>query len=197
MSGRPVSRTEGSTQASKAVTLRTSDVRSSACPRGLRQMRTLRPTGHVGRSGRITGVDDNSCVFCGLLEGRSPAQWVAREDAAVAFLPLPGSALALGHTLVAPTAHVLGVQDASARDLAVTMALVGRISRAMHSALGATGVNVLNASGLGSEQSVPHLHFHVVPRWEGDGFTTWPAERSNKSLDVSPRDALASALPTH
>lgn len=145
----------------------------------------------------MTDVDVNSCVFCGLLEGRSPAQWVAREDAAVAFLPLPASTLAPGHTLVAPTAHVLGVQDASARVLASAMALVSRISRAMHSALGATGVNVLNASGVGSEQSVPHLHFHVVPRWEGDGFTTWPAERSNKSLDVSLPDALASALTMH
>ena len=34
-------------------------------------------------------------------------------------------------------------------------------------ALGAEGVNILNASGPGSEQSVPHLHFHVIPRWEG------------------------------
>jgi histidine triad (HIT) family protein len=74
------------------------------------------------------------------------------------------------------------------------MALVGRVSRAMRAALGATGVNVLNASGAGSEQSVPHLHFHVVPRWEGDGFTTWPATRSNMSINVSLPDALASVL---
>jgi histidine triad (HIT) family protein len=65
----------------------------------------------------------------------------------------------------------------------------------MRSALGATGVNVLNASGTGSEQSVPHLHFHVVPRWSGDGFTTWPTERSRKSLDVALPEALAAALP--
>lgn len=140
-------------------------------------------------------MDENPCVFCSIIEGRSPAQWVAREDAAVAFLPLPTSALAPGHTLVASTAHVLGVQDASPRDLAMTMALVSRISRAMQTGLGATGVNVLNASGPGSEQSVPHLHFHVVPRWENDGFTTWPTERSSMSLDVALPHALASTLP--
>lgn len=139
-------------------------------------------------------MDENRCVFCGLIDGRFPAQWVAREDRAVAFLPLPASALAPGHTLVAPTAHVVGVQDASPPDLTETIALVGRVSRAMSSTLGATGVNVLNASGPGSEQSVPHLHFHVVPRWEGDGFTTWPTGRSNISLDMEMPDRLACAL---
>jgi histidine triad (HIT) family protein len=135
-----------------------------------------------------------TCVFCDLLDGGLPAQWVAREPEAVAFLPLPRSALAPGHTLVVPTAHVVGVQDARPRDLAATMTLVSRVSRAMRSALGATGVNVLNASGPGSEQSVPHLHFHVVPRWEGDGFTTWPAGRSNVTLDKAVAKELAHAL---
>jgi histidine triad (HIT) family protein len=145
-------------------------------------------------SDTIRSVKDSACVFCDILDGRSDARWVAREDAAVAFLPLPESVLAKGHTLVISRAHVVGVQDASEIDLASTMALVGRVSRAMITALGATGVNVLNASGDGSEQSVPHLHFHVVPRWEGDGFTTWPAARSKMSIDVSLPGALASVL---
>jgi histidine triad (HIT) family protein len=133
-------------------------------------------------------------VFCDILDGRSDAHWVAREASAVAFLPLPQSVLSPGHTLVISREHAVGVQDASESALASTMALVGRVSRAMRAALGATGVNVLNASGAGSEQSVPHLHFHVVPRWEGDGFTTWPATRSNMSINVSLPDALASVL---
>lgn len=145
-------------------------------------------------SDTIQGVMNPECVFCDILGGRSDARWVAREDAAVAFFPLPQSVLAPGHTLVVSRAHVVGVQDASENDLASTIALVGRVSRAMTAALGATGVNVLNASGAGSEQSVPHLHFHVVPRWEGDGFTTWPAARSNKAVDVSLPESLASAL---
>ena len=58
------------------------------------------------------------------------------------------------------------------------MALVRRVADAMRSALGAEGVNILNASGPSSEQSVPHLHFHVIPRWTGDNFSTWPTSRS-------------------
>ncbi|MFE0772822.1 HIT family protein [Streptomyces sp. NPDC058861] len=56
--------------------------------------------------------------------------------------------------------------------LAVTTALVQRVAEAARTALNPSGVNILSASGPGSEQSVPHLHFHVVPRWVDDGILT-------------------------
>src|SRR5690554_6774435 len=115
-----------------------------------------------------------SCVFCGLLAGEGPAEWLVREDRAAALLPLPETRLAPGHTLVISNAHAVGVQDASLADLHATMSLVRRVSRSMATTMGALGVNVLNASGPGSDQSVPHLHFHVVPRWRGDALDTWP-----------------------
>ncbi|WP_366916562.1 HIT domain-containing protein [uncultured Nocardioides sp.] len=134
------------------------------------------------------------CVFCEILEGEAPARWVARDANAVAFLPLPEGALAPGHTLVVSARHVVGVQDAEPADLADAMTLVHRLSVAMQSVLGATGVNVLNASGPGSEQSVQHLHFHVVPRRPDDGFSTWPAGRSRLSTDAALPEALAAAM---
>ena len=39
---------------------------------------------------------------------------------------------------------------------------------------GFDGVNVLRASGKSAQQSVPHLHFHILPRREGDGVNAWP-----------------------
>lgn len=140
------------------------------------------------------GMSPEPCVFCNIVRGDAPAKWVAREEHAAAFFTLPESALAPGHTLVVTRSHVVGVQDASENDLATAMSLVGRISRAMTAALGATGVNVLNASGPGSEQSVHHLHLHVVPRWQGDGFTTWPVERSGMTVPVDPHQALSAAM---
>ena len=133
------------------------------------------------------------CVFCEMLEGGGPARWVARELSAAAFLPLPGSELAPGHTLVVPVEHATGIQDASPRALAAAIQLVQKVSVAMRTALGADGVNVLNASGPGSEQSVGHLHFHVVPRWSDDGFSTWPSDRSCKQLDPGAVVRLAAA----
>jgi histidine triad (HIT) family protein len=135
-----------------------------------------------------------SCVFCSLLLDDKSVDWVAKEEHAAAFLPLPTSSLAPGHTLVIPTAHTPGVHEAGAASLTATTALIQKVSLAMRETLGAPGVNVLSASGPASEQSVPHLHFHVVPRWEYDGFTTWPSGRSLKKIAEDPARLLADAL---
>lgn len=135
-----------------------------------------------------------SCVFCSILLNDRPADWVARDEHAAAFLPLPRSSLAPGHTLVTPTAHISGVHEATLPSLGATMALVRRVSVAMRDVLGPTGVNLLSASGPGSEQAVAHLHFHVVPRWEGDGFTSWLRQRSTKVIVNSPTPMLVEVL---
>ena len=120
-----------------------------------------------------------SCVFCELLRGVGPAVWLAREDGAAALLPLPEGRLASGHVLVISTEHAVGIQDVSEAGLRATVGLLQRVAQGMGRAMGATGVNVLNASGPHSDQSVPHLHFHVVPRWAGDGLDSWPSSKSS------------------
>ena len=102
--------------------------------------------------------------------------------------------MAPGHTVMTPLAHAVDLFDVSEADLEATMRLVKRLSEAMRVAIGADGVNVLNASGPHSEQSVLHLHFHVVPRWEGDGFTTWPSEVSTVAPITGLVDRLAASL---
>ncbi|MFF9814467.1 HIT family protein [Streptomyces sp. NPDC014006] len=115
------------------------------------------------------------CVFCRLIADGT-AHWMAREEEACAFTPL--NPLAPGHTLVVPTRHCAGVFDTPPEVLSASMLLVQRVAAAMRTALDASGVNILSASGPGSEQSVPHLHFHVVPRWTDDGISTWPTGQS-------------------
>lgn len=132
-------------------------------------------------------------MFCEIVAERAPAVVVHRSNRAIAFLPKDGI-LAPGHTLVTPLAHAVDLFDVSEADLEATMLLVKRLSEAMRVAIGADGVNVLNASGPHSEQSVLHFHFHVVPRWEGDGFTTWPSEVSTVAPITGLVDRLAAWL---
>jgi histidine triad (HIT) family protein len=149
---------------------------------------------HLGTFGGSVTTPAPDCVFCALLAGSGTAQWVAREQQAAAFLSLPSSALAPGHTLVIPTEHALGIQEARGLSLLATVSLAQKVARAMRDVLGASGVNILNASGPGSEQSVPHLHMHVVPRWEGDGFSTWPTGRSTHAPVANVAAVLAASI---
>ena len=143
-------------------------------------------------------ADGPPCVFCDLI-AQDAGRWVTKEKGAVAFLPLPDTSIASGHTLVVPRAHChIGVLDADPGDLAVTMDLVQRVSQAMIAHLGASGVCVLNASGPNSGESVDHLHFHVVPRYPSDGeeCLPWPTGRSHHQVDGDPAILLAGAFAT-
>ncbi|MET9364592.1 HIT domain-containing protein [Streptomyces sp. NPDC006632] len=131
------------------------------------------------------------CIFCGLIR-EGTASWVDRGPVACAFAPL--NPLAPGHTLVVPTLHYADVFETPPEVLAMTMALVQRVAEAARTALNASGVNILSASGPGSEQSVPHLHFHVVPRWVDDGISTWPTGHSTHRVTGDPGARLADAL---
>ncbi|MCX5587336.1 HIT family protein [Streptomyces erythrochromogenes] len=131
------------------------------------------------------------CIFCGLIR-EGTASWVARGPVACAFTPL--NPLAPGHTLVVPTLHYADVFETPPAALAAVTALVQRVAGAARNALDASGVNILSASGPGSEQSVPHLHFHVVPRWADDGLSTWPAGRSAHRVTGDAGARIAEAL---
>lgn len=135
----------------------------------------------------------NDCAFCFISRGEVPRALVAEHELALAFLPNAGW-LAPGHTLVIPREHAASIFDVTSGALTAVMDLVRVVSESMRRGLGAGGVNILNASGPGSEQSVFHLHFHVVPRWEGDGFTTWPIGRSNRPSIQSVHEILAAHI---
>jgi len=107
-----------------------------------------------------------ACVFCRIVSGELPANIVYRDDRTVAFLDR--SPLFLGHTLVVTVAHVETLDDLSPEAIGPLFEVVRRMSIAVQAALGADGSFV--ASNIRVSQSVPHVHVHVVPRSEGDGF---------------------------
>ena len=108
-----------------------------------------------------------SCIFCRIVRGEIPAEVVARDDDALAFLDV--QPLADGHVLVVPRAHVARVEDLPAVQAAALFALVHRLAGPTRTAVGAAGTIIGVNDGEVTGQTVPHVHVHIVPRWHGDG----------------------------
>jgi histidine triad (HIT) family protein len=72
-----------------------------------------------------------------------------------------------GHTLVIPKTAARNVFDASPQQLAACMIAVQKIAHASRKAFAADGVTIQQFNEPAGGQVVFHMHFHVLPRWEG------------------------------
>lgn len=110
---------------------------------------------------------NDDCVFCRIVAGALPCTRVAESAQVLAFLDI--SPIIKGHTLVIPKAHLDPLTAVPAELLTAVMIVVQRIGQAQLEGLGAAGFNVLQSNGACAGQEVPHVHFHVVPRFTTDG----------------------------
>lgn len=122
-----------------------------------------------------TSVASVSCIFCQIADGALPAHLVLDKPDVLAFLDT--RPLFAGHTLVIPRAHHETLAELPPKLLTAVCTATQRISAVMPDALGAQG-SFIGQNNVVS-QSVPHVHFHVVPRTKGDGLRGffWPRTR--------------------
>ena len=110
----------------------------------------------------------SECIFCEILAGKAPANFVYRDELCAAFMDI--RPVNPGHVLVIPTRHAIllpELDEASIRQLLFTAQQVDAALRA--SGLKCEGVNLFLADGRAAGQDVMHVHLHVIPRYLGDG----------------------------
>lgn len=108
----------------------------------------------------------SDCLFCGIVEGSVPGQIVDSDERTVAFMDIAPATP--GHALVVPRNHSADLLGIEREDLDATVAAAQRLARRAKDALGADGINLVNACGAVASQTVFHFHMHVVPRYEDD-----------------------------
>jgi diadenosine tetraphosphate (Ap4A) HIT family hydrolase len=112
---------------------------------------------------------DHSCIFCRIVVGEAAASLVYQDDLVTAFMDiLPVNP---GHLLIVPNEHspgLSGLDEAAGQRLFGVAARLGGALR--QSGLRCEGVNLYLADGRAAGQEVFHVHMHVLPRYEGDGF---------------------------
>ncbi|MFE0737886.1 HIT family protein [Streptomyces sp. NPDC058855] len=114
------------------------------------------------------------CDFCAIVDNVKPAIRIFESESVLSFLPL--APVTTGHTLVIPKVHVEDMWEIDEREMSNVMAASLLIAHAIRDSLAPDGLNVINSSGAAASQTVPHLHVHLVPRWQGDRIgDIWPA----------------------
>ena len=115
----------------------------------------------------MAGMDD--CAFCGILAGRLPASVVMRTAGCTAFMDI--QPINAGHVLVVPDNHAASLADLPEDAGADLFRTARKIAAALYgSGLRCEGINLFLADGEAAGQEVFHVHLHVIPRFEGDGF---------------------------
>jgi histidine triad (HIT) family protein len=114
----------------------------------------------------LDGSYDAGNIFAKILRGEMPAVKVYEDDHVLAFMDVfPQSR---GHTLVIPKQSTARNFLEEAPDVIGPLMLgVQRVARAVRAALNPDGLVITQFNGAPAGQTVFHLHFHIIPRWEG------------------------------
>ncbi len=104
---------------------------------------------------------DDQNIFARILRGELPAIKVYEDDQVLAFMDIMPQAD--GHTLVIPKTPAISLLDLPAEAAAYTIQVTQKVARAMEKALGVDGIILMQLSGAPAGQTVPHVHFHLIP----------------------------------
>lgn len=137
----------------------------------------------------MSASQQENCIFCKIAHGEIPCTPVFESGELIAFLDI--NPVNKGHTLLVPKAHmetVFDVPDGIGEQVMAAMKIVGS---AIMKATGAEGLNVVQNNYPAAGQQVPHVHWHLIPRFADDGHMAWP---QGAYQDTQEMVALAAAI---
>jgi histidine triad (HIT) family protein len=108
---------------------------------------------------------DSQNIFAKILRGEIPSVKVYEDAQTLAFMDVMPEAD--GHVLVVPKEGAETILDLSPEGMAAMMATTQKVAKAVDKALEPDGILLKQYNRPAAGQSVFHVHFHIVPRWEG------------------------------
>ncbi len=110
------------------------------------------------------------CLFCDILDGKRDGHFLYANDSHVAFLDK--YPIDVGHSLVLPRKHHEKITDMTPEEVGNVFAFVPKIAKAILEATGADAFSIGQNNGRAAKQIVPHVHIHIIPRYNHKG-TVW------------------------
>ncbi len=108
---------------------------------------------------------DSDNIFAKILRGETPAFKVYETGQALAFMDVMPQVP--GHTLVIPKDSAEGLHDVDPAILGGTIQAVQTVADAVKQAFDAPGIMIAQLNGPAAGQTVFHMHFHIMPRFQG------------------------------
>jgi len=137
--------------------------------------------------------DHQPTIFDKILSGDIPSWKVYEDEHVFAFLDI--GPLSDGHTLVIPKERKAMLHQLSDESAAAIGRVLPRLCRAVLRATGATAYNVLQNNGTEAHQAVHHVHFHIIPKFGGEGLGVgWPAKKLPESTARELQEKIRKAL---
>ena len=106
------------------------------------------------------------CIFCGIIKNEIPSHKIYEDKDVVAILDIKPATKHGGHILVLPKEHLNLITDVPDDLLIKIIIVIKKLSNALLKF--SEGVNILQNNKEVAGQSLPHIHFHLIPRFKGD-----------------------------
>lgn len=129
-----------------------------------------------------------NCIFCNIINGKQEAHIIFEDDSHIAIMDK--YPIQLGHSLVMPKAHHEKIVDMSNDEVGALFSRVPVVARAILAATGADGFNIGQNNGKSANQIIPHVHVHVIPRYQKIG-NSWARRMIAQNDDL---DELAKKI---
>ncbi|MDO8183561.1 MAG: HIT family protein [bacterium] len=114
---------------------------------------------------------DPNCLFCKIVAGEIPADKVFEDEDFIGIVDI--KPVNLGHILLVPKVHSRNLLDMSEELLQKAGPHLQTLATAVKTATQADGINIHMNNEPAGGQLIFHTHFHIIPRFEGDGFEHW------------------------
>ncbi|MSQ90891.1 MAG: HIT family protein [Phycisphaerales bacterium] len=136
-------------------------------------------------------------IFTRIIRREIPCHEIYSDALVVAFLDI--APLSRGHALVVPVEEREFLHELSDESAAALGRALSRVARAVLAATGATAYNILQNNGSAANQAVPHVHFHIIPKYAEDtaGGSGLEIRWKTQQLPSSDAALLAASIREH
>ncbi|MDP1863704.1 MAG: HIT family protein [Thiobacillus sp.] len=110
----------------------------------------------------MTVPSSKPCPFCNL----DPSRILAEDELTVVYRD--GFPVSLGHTVIIPRRHFATLFEATEADQVALLRALAQAKRLVEQLHQPDGYNIGINQGQAGGQTVPHLHIHLIPRYQGD-----------------------------